>query len=192
MKPTSTMKHPAAVFCGVALALFSLALTGCDFGADEETITLQDNVLFRFVVEADDLAAGESFTAVSSTSQSVENALADQGYALDQLISARITGGIAELLFPLDATVSFLDEVSVRLSADTTLTGVVANRLDIVAEDVGDTLDLTAFPSVDAGPVLRFEEFYALLDLVSNDRLSAGETYEFAVQLDLSMDVLFQ
>jgi hypothetical protein len=174
----------------LATALF--VLPGCDFGADDETISIQDDVVFRFEFEADDVTVGEPFEVTSSATQSVQAALANQGFDVDQVISARTLGGVAEVLFPLDAAISILDQLSVSVQAGDALSNVVVDNLAVPADEPGDSINLTADATVDIGPQLREGSFSGVLMFVANTGLQPGESYELAVELQLSIEVAFQ
>ena len=177
---------------GILFLTGMVVLAGCDFGADEETITLNDEALFRFQFNADDVERGEPFTVTSTGTESVQQYLASQGYTLEQLIAARVTDGVAEVLFPLDASVQFMNSIAIRFSADTALTGVVAELTEIPPEATSDTIDLVVYPSTDTAPPMRFGGFSAEMDLVTNETLRAGESYELAVQFQVALDVLYE
>lgn len=171
----------------VALAL----LAGCDFGEDEATILVEEELVFRFAFDSDTVSVDAPLTVLSSNAQSFEPGLSDKALTLDQVSGARLKSASVEVLFPLDGLISMTDRASVRLVApgSTPLEVAAVENLTGASDD---TAALTPIAGLSLRDIAQAGAFRAELGLKPNATMESEESYEIGVALVFEIEVRLQ
>lgn len=166
------------------LAVLLLA-SGCDtLDTGSTPITLPPKeVTFRFELSADDLAAGQTATIPSLTTQDITELLRQDGFTKAEIISAGVRQATLRRVQPLNVDLGFLQEVALQVTAE----GLPAVTVAAATNPSGNRVELTADADQEIGAYLARPAFGTALRLTPEQ--VPDEQFVFEVTLTLRVQV---
>lgn len=164
----------------LVLLLLSSACDSLEAVPGGEGIILNTSRVLCF--EFNGLTNGESKSVESTDMLDLDNFLANEGFATDEVLRAEVTDVSIRLRFPGSENLSVFDEVDLRLS------GTGSNTRVAGANDLGTgrTLVLSSTGS-NVGNIVRTGSFQGILDVVG--ATSSSEDFLVEVELNFTVEV---
>ncbi len=182
-KPTRTNRKPASFKRYIAVYLVLLLIgSACDSldVAPGDGIILNTSRVLCF--EFNSLENGGSKSVVSTDVLDLDNFLAGEGFAKDEILRAEVTDVSVRLRFPGDENLSVFDEVTLSLRAGGSTTRV-ADASDL---GTGRTQALST-TGTNVGSIARAASFQGVLDVTG--AASSSDDFLVEVEVDFSVEV---
>lgn len=171
----------------LVVALLASGLAGCDFGPEDENIVYLEEILYRFPFSADSLSVGRPFTVTSTGQENMASRLAARGFSPEEVVGARVRSGFAEVLFPLQQPIGFIDDLTLSLVSGAAAAQEAAAETTFPSGST-DVAEITPTEGADLAAFVDDTGVRGRLRLVVNE-LRPGTTYEVAVQFLLEVEV---
>lgn len=148
----------------LGVTVMALALASCDVVNPTEGITLQEKtVTFRFEIDTDGVAPGQTVQVASEESENLEQALAADGYTKAEVLSATVTRVELERINPTSVDLSILDEALLAFTASNLSAKTIASSTSLPASR---TASLPVSSSPDATSYVIAPSFRGALTVV--------------------------
>lgn len=165
----------------VALPVFAaLLLSSCDTVGSDSIFLTASNQELTFSFDADDITPGTSSVVVSTNQLDLGPFLEAQGALRSEVIGARIEQARLDVIFPVQETLSFLDEATLELGGS-----AAASQTDFPSSD---RAALTPNATRDIGDLVAGPAFPGRLRFQAN-RITAGESYQLRVTLTIEIEL---
>lgn len=166
-----------------------LLLVGCDSedpsGSDPVTLFHEIDDAFRFTFNADDIQAGRLEDLRCDCNVNISSFLFDQGFSTSEIISASVESVQLEMLFPISAQASILNQAIVKLEAEGVSATEIANQSSFPNSR---SATLSVLTNRDIAALLERPSFTSILQIDANE-LEANRNYEMALVLRLRIEV---
>ena len=181
--PTHTSRTPASFKRYTAVFLVLLLLGSA---CDSLDVTPGDGIILStsrvLCFEFNSLENGGSKSIVSTDVLDLDNFLAGEGFAKDEILNAEVTDVSVRLRFPGDENLSVFEEVNLSLRAGGTTTRVGG------ASDLGTgRTQVLSTTGTNIGSIARATSFQGVLDVTG--AASSGDDFLVEVEVDFSVEV---